>query len=1139
MDDYQNMKVAVLATMSVAGMEGGAERFYSGLVEALNKAGADAELVSLPVDESSFDGIVSAYAAWQEHDLSRFDAVISTKAPSFVVSHPRHVLYLLHTMRVFYDMFETSFPQADAELVEQRDTIRSWDSQAINRIPVRFTIGQEVSNRLTEFNGIESEVLHPPLLKDIFREGESTNFFFMPGRLHRWKRVDLAIKAIKNSTVDTRLLIAGEGEDESDLRELAGDDKRIVFLGRISDEELSRYYSEATAVVFVPVREDYGYITLEAFKSAKPVITCTDSGEPARLVQSGLSGYVVEPQPGFILEAVESILQDPAAAVKMGRAGKASIEHITWDKVADSLLKAALSIPAQRAGPDLARTNRVAVLDMQPIDPAIGGGRLRLLGLYHALGENFETRYVGSYDWPGESYRKQQLSETLSEEVVPLSDQHHRESEALSRACGGKTVIDIAFSQQGELSQEYLAAAAAAVEWADIVVFSHPWVFALVEPQLGADKFVVYDSHNVEGYLRAQFLDRKNPRERDLLFNLVENENLCGMRSDLVLCCSSEDQAMFSRLYNWPPAKCRVVPNGVMSKKILPAHSAEKTQARQRLGIGDEAFVAFFIGSSYSPNLEAAEFIIKKLAPRMKDVIFVIAGGVTDKLTADRGANLVFAGSIDDDEKSAWLHASDIAINPMFSGSGTNIKMFDFMTAGLPVVTTTKGARGIVVQQQNGFLTADESADSFAGEIARLKEDPDLRDRLSRLGRECVERHYSWEKISPALGMLLQSEDQPSTIAGPAGQRRHIGIFTTWNIHCGIAEESFKYARGIRQAGQQVSVFGNTLRNEFCTDVAREMLFPLDRVWLWDNQHWTDSAVDIEALSLGIHQSSIDTLLIQHHYAYLPDSAYCEIAALAKKQKLKVIVEIHHLKQLLDGGSSLIRQDAIDFIVHSSLDYEALVSARGDKGVWLMPLPLEYRPVTDAEPRLQGAASRDSEIVLSGFGYLRPHKGVKDAISCVAALRQRFPKISYRGFHAIYDADSRDYYQECLEHADQLGVGSAVDITTEFLPGEVIHRRLSDTDIILMPYGDSDEGGSAAVNMALSTGVPVVISESNIFSEVRHLCLKVDIWRENALQEACESLLDDQALRERMGREIDQWLSEHNLGTAITRLLSI
>ena len=63
---------------------------------------------------------------------------------------------------------------------------------------------------------------------------------------------------------------------------------------------------------------------------------------------------------------------------------------------------------------------------MQPIEPAVGGGRLRLFGLYHASGRICPTTYVGTYDWPGPGYRDHQLTPTLREIDVPLSDRHLR-----------------------------------------------------------------------------------------------------------------------------------------------------------------------------------------------------------------------------------------------------------------------------------------------------------------------------------------------------------------------------------------------------------------------------------------------------------------------------------------------------------------------------------------------------------------------------------------------------------------------------------------------------------------------------------------------------------------------------------------
>src|SRR5205814_2210524 len=125
-----------------------------------------------------------------------------------------------------------------------------------------FVIGEEVKDRLERFNGIHSEVLYPATTLTGFRLGGNFKHLFLPGRLHRWKRVHLVIEAMKYVKAPIKLLISGTGEDAGELRTLAGRDVRIEFLGRISDDDMIRYYSDALAVPFVPCREDFGYVAV-------------------------------------------------------------------------------------------------------------------------------------------------------------------------------------------------------------------------------------------------------------------------------------------------------------------------------------------------------------------------------------------------------------------------------------------------------------------------------------------------------------------------------------------------------------------------------------------------------------------------------------------------------------------------------------------------------------------------------------------------------------------------------------------------------------------------------------------------------------------------------------------------------------
>jgi glycosyltransferase involved in cell wall biosynthesis/GT2 family glycosyltransferase len=758
--DYRGLKVAVLVAQAPSGHAGGAERLYEGLEKGLSQLGAIPTVLPVSADEPTFEQIIANYEACTRLDLSAFDAVISTKAPTFAVAHPNHVVYLVHTVRVFDDMFDTNFPLPNETLLQQRAEIHRRDFESLSKAKARFAIGHEVARRLYALRGLQAGVLHPPLATAGFQSSGNDGYFFLPGRLHPWKRVDLLIKAVKESTLPLRFFIAGTGEASSELEKLAGNDERVKFLGRISDDDLLRYYASCLAVPFVPIREDYGYITLEAFASSKPVVTCRDSGEPCFFVKHKVNGLLCYPTVASVREELEWLWNNQEAAVKMGANGKKVTEAMSWKDTAAQLLSAAISEVATVK----AKQATAAVLDMQPIDPPVGGGRLRLLGLYHSLDQRFDCNYVGSYDWPGEKRRDHSLTSTLRELTIPLSKEHHAAADKASSDCGGKVVIDIAFSQQGHLSQDYLLAVRDEIAKAEVVVFSHPWVYPLVKEYLRPDQVVVYDSHNVEGYLRAQLLDGNNPAEAELLKQVVSDELELGRRADWILVCSHEDMLRFEAIYGFTCGKMRVVPNGVMAFSQSATSTSYKIKARERFGLPRDARAAIFIGSNYGPNVQAAHFITDKLAKELPDWTFVVAGGVGQSTTPQTD-NVVVTGPISDEERCDWLSAVDAGINPMSSGSGTNIKMFDFMAAGLPTVTTRVGARGIETGTLKPFFLAEAEPKIFADALRTLG-DKAVATKMGCAARQCVEEHYSWERISRHLGVFLHSR------ANRVGQRR-------------------------------------------------------------------------------------------------------------------------------------------------------------------------------------------------------------------------------------------------------------------------------------------------------------------------------------------------------------------------------
>lgn len=399
---------------------------------------------------------------------------------------------------------------------------------------------------------------------------------------------------------------------------------------------------------------------------------------------------------------------------------------------------------------------------MQPIDPPVGGGRIRLLGLYHNLGQQFDTKYVGTYDWPGEKYRRHYLSDSLEEIDIPLSEKHFLEAEKWKERAGGKTIIDSAFHQLAVNSKEYVAEAQRFAKQADVVIFSHPWIFPLVKDYINkASQTIIYDSHNVEGYLRTMLLD-DGGFGSEIAREVVRVEYELCHYADLVLACSHDDRQLFNKLYQIPFSKIKVVPNGVFSKKILPADKRDKIRLKEELGLGCEP-ASIFIASGYPPNVEAADFICHNLAPKLNDVQFIIAGGVGDAFDISQLhqagiKNVKFTGHISEEDKIKYLQACDLAINPMFSGSGTNIKMFDFFAAGLPTITTATGARGIPLLSSPAYCISEQ--EDFAKSIRSLLNDDRQMINLSENAIGLVHEKFSWENISPKLGQIIEKHQQ-------------------------------------------------------------------------------------------------------------------------------------------------------------------------------------------------------------------------------------------------------------------------------------------------------------------------------------------------------------------------------------------
>lgn len=790
------MKIAIVAPSAVPFLVGGAEKLWWGLLDAINqRTQHHAELIKLPSPEGDFWALMSSYRAFSRLDLDHFDLVITTKYPAWMLGHNNHVCYLQHKLRGLYDTYHLtglptrlhSLPSAFNELVHlmaahehdrnvldeffdalftlkedaalsdafafpgplSRQIVHYLDGIALKpgAISRYLAISRNVRQRDAYFPpGVPVDVVHHPSNLVGLRQGDY-RYVFTASRLDPPKRVELLIRAFRKTTDPIEFLIAGTGPQAKHLAELAGDDKRIQFLGHVSDRDLVNLYSDALYVPFIPYDEDYGLITIEAMQSGKAVLTTVDAGGVNEFVTHESTGLSVAPDVDALSEAMSRLVKERASTIAMGENARSVVGNIDWENTLDRLLaesttcKAAPSHGAYR--PD-GQTDQVTVAVDFPVYPPRGGGQSRIYHLYRAIARRKPTTLVTLCDEMGNagSYR---LALDLTEIRVAKSPSHLDRAGTLEQQFG-TTVGDIATLLYQAETPEYGERLKRVVDRSSLVVASHPYLYPAIESIDHGRLW--YEAHNVEIDMKRAVLG-DHPDAEACLSQVAAVEGALCQQAELILVCSQADALRLASLYSVQDDKFILVPNGVDTHSVQFTPLDERRANKNRLGLSHR-LTALFMGSWHPPNIEAANRL-KEIARSSPNIDIVVAGSVTQHLDlAHTPGNMHCLGVLTDAELAVVLASVDVALNPVTSGSGTNLKMLHYAAAGLPILTTEFGNRGLDFIQGE-HIWQDELED-FPRQLDALSTtDSQTLERITRNARALTEQTYDWDAIAKRI----------------------------------------------------------------------------------------------------------------------------------------------------------------------------------------------------------------------------------------------------------------------------------------------------------------------------------------------------------------------------------------------------
>lgn len=522
------------------------------------------------------------------------------------------------------------------------------------------------------------------------------------------------------------------------------------YLGTIKEKKASE---AAHALLTVPCIEPWFHLYLEGYGSARPC--CVGKSLDESIKEKSLKEIWFGKIFSSFREAIlnkkypESCNQCNANLVCFSQ----EITGLLKEKIARSTesfstrpqASAASVVSSGKNNISRHRLIRMLVTDTAPLYPPLWGGPKRIWNLYSNFDpERFYITYVG-VDFSlngGAKYRFTKLRENVNE-VVCAFPPHYYLWHAIEKLAFRNTSLDLFLYLLMHTDKHFSYMLNG--QNADVIICSHPWSSLCVKKDFR--QMFIYDAHNCEYLLMDQIL-KKHPFKRKVLEQVKRIEGDACRKSNFVIACSENEKKDIASLYNVSSDKIMVIPNGtIVAEK---ANTQEREETKVRLGIVGRGKIAVFIGVFYKPNNDAVRFIIKTLAPALEDFIFIVIGTVKDAFRKDHiPANVRLMGKVSSEELDVLLRAADIAINPMFAGSGSNIKMLDYMAYGLPIVTTECGSRGIEIGNKTSFVVS--STQEFVDSIRNTAYNMALCEEMAAAGPELIARRYDWRVLSKQL----------------------------------------------------------------------------------------------------------------------------------------------------------------------------------------------------------------------------------------------------------------------------------------------------------------------------------------------------------------------------------------------------
>ena len=462
-----------------------------------------------------------------------------------------------------------------------------------------------------------------------------------------------------------------------------------------------------------------------------------------------------------------------------------------------------------------------------------------------------------------------------------------------------------------------------------------------------------------------------------------------------------------------------------------------------------------------------------------------------DQTYPDHAPVVVINRSLSDQHAYELFRAADVIVCPS-RGEGFGLPLAEALAIGKPVVTTCYGGQMDFCNDDNAWLCDYDFAYAkthlsvpnsvwveprLNSLVACLRAahaaTPEERARRAQSGRRLVLSRFTWDNVASRLRTAVE---QVRALDTQAIRLPKVGWVSTWNSRCGIA--AYSQALSCEIPPECLMVFAN--RNAALLEPDPPSV---TRCW---EQGWSDP---LDELYNAVKATKVDAVVIQFNFGFFELAALERLINRLVDQDIPVYMLLHSTADVekpdISISLSAARQAlsrARRLLVHSVHDLNRLKQMGLEENVTLFPFgaPPPYRG--NRSIRLEALAAC---CVIATFGYLLPHKGLRQLIRAFATIRADHPNSHLLMLNALYPvSESETEYRACKAAIAAHNLQQHVTLTTDYLSDNDVIAQLAHADLIVYPYQNTEESASAAIRLGLSSLTPVACTPLPIFADV-------------------------------------------------------